>query len=438
LRRALPNIVEEHLIQDAQRSHIAVAPEAAAGASADAGSAGERYAAVIERDWFAAVVDRFLSAGHRKLRAVPLLHCIPLHDGSLEAQSSHANDRAQSEEGAPGQGADQQSAIESEPPQPLQGDAKSDADTSGGVTASALIVRHASRKSTPIAVTPTAEFSEDTPPELQSTDSDRIEIAVRQGSQGFGMTIHAEQLDTTIAELAKRQPLVVYSLAIDASSGSTNLEPQFASTTRSGSNASQPPNTAAFPLAALTLPWPTVARNALACRFDLCQFELATNARARAGSGGLKPWRFALGFIAASLVVSLIAVNVQWYQSRKRSDALNAQMTQLVKAAFPDATVILDPHAQMSAGLARLRSAAGELRTDDFPALAAGVSRALSPIPSDAIAGLDYSGSALDVTFKPGTTIDSDALTHRLAAQGLSAQEDNGKWSIRSAQRPPR
>src|ERR1700754_3288886 len=39
LRRVLPNVVEEHLIQDAQRSHIAVSP--------DADSKGERCAAIV-------------------------------------------------------------------------------------------------------------------------------------------------------------------------------------------------------------------------------------------------------------------------------------------------------------------------------------------------------------------------------------------------------
>ncbi|HEY3599388.1 MAG TPA: type II secretion system protein GspL, partial [Paraburkholderia sp.] len=58
-------------------------------------------------------------------------------------------------------------------------------------------------------------------------------------------------------------------------------------------------------------------------------------------------------------------------------------------------------------------------------------------LPSSAIAGLDYSGSALDLTFKPGTTVDGDGLTRRLAAQSLSAQEDNGKWTIKSGQAGP-
>ncbi|GAB7523306.1 type II secretion system protein GspL [Paraburkholderia sp. 2C] len=422
LRRVLPNVVEEHLIQDAQGSHIAVGPHA--------DQRGERCAAIVERDWFAGVIERFAAAGHRKLRAVPLIHCIPLlgapqaaaqrarevqrEEARIEAGESDAGESDalfQSEEGA------------SEDPNNAAAD---EAEASTDLAASALIVRHGIRRrlnseansiSGAEAVGKAIDDPAGADTIITSDGEEYLEIAVRQGMLGFGMTIRAAQLDATIAELAKRQPLVVYSLALEEASSSTST---------------------AFPLAALTLPWPSLARDALACRFDLCQFEFANGGRARAGAGGLKPWRIAIGFVAAALIMSLVAINVQWFQLRHRRDALNAQMTELVKSAFPDATVILDPHAQMAAGLARLRSAAGELRPDDFTVLASGLSRALGAIPSSAIAGLDYNSNTLDLTFKPGTTVDSDGLTRRLAAQGLSAQEDNGKWSIRSAQRSSR
>ncbi|HEY4350338.1 MAG TPA: type II secretion system protein GspL [Paraburkholderia sp.] len=417
LRRVLPNVVEEHLIQDAQGSHIAIGP--------DADPQGERCAAIIDRDWFAGVIERFAAAGHRKLRAVPLVHCIPLLDAPQAADQ--AAKEVQREEAKVEVGeSDALFQSEADAPEDPNHAAANDAEANTDLAASALIARYGIRRRLNIEANSLSEIEAiekaiDDPASAETKaikdSEEHIEIAVRQGMLGFGMTIRAAQLDATIAELAKRQPLVVYSLALEASSNSTST---------------------AFPLAALTLPWPSLARDALACRFDLCQFEFANGGRSRAGVGGLKPWRIAIGVVAAALIVSLVAINVQWIQLRHRRDALNAQMTELVKSAFPDATVILDPHAQMAAGLARLRSAAGELRPDDFAVLASGLSRALGSIPSSAIAGLDYNSNALDVTFKPGTTVDSDGLTRRLAAQGLSAQEDNGKWSIRSAQRSSR
>ncbi|CAB3749213.1 type II secretion system protein GspL [Paraburkholderia humisilvae] len=436
LKRVLPNVVEEHLIQDAQRSHIAVGP--------DAGEPGERCAAIVDREWFAGVIERFVAAGHRKLRAVPLIHCIPKLEAARAPRPANEVQRHEEATAAVGDTpfeTEEDDATGTSPPET--------AEANTDLIASALIVRYDIRPRERTGVQSTQTGTTDPTDTMTGPDEERVEIAVRQDTLGFGMTIRAPQLDATIAELAKRQPLAVYSLAFEASGEHTNGSTANAS---SNSNASQaashnnPPaarathvqqasTSTAFPLVALTLPWSALARDALACRFDLCQFDFANAGRSRAGAGGLKPWRVAIGLVVASVIVSIGAMNVQWFQLRHRRDALNAQMTELVKTAFPDATVILDPHAQMAAGLARLRSAAGELRADDFAVLATGLSKALSTIPSSAIAGLDYSGNALDVTFKPGTTIDSDGLTRRLAAQGLSAQEDNGKWSIRSAQR---
>ncbi|MDQ7981652.1 type II secretion system protein GspL [Paraburkholderia sp. SARCC-3016] len=415
LRRVLPNVVEEHLIRDAQNSHVAVGP--------DSDQQGERYAAVVEREWFAGVIERFTAAGHRKLRAVPLVHCIPLPE-ALQAADQHADEVQREEVGIEAGERDALFEPQQDVPEDPNHAAANEAEANTVLAASALIVRHnirrrlnaeANRIDEAKAVEQAIDGSASADTTIASGNEEHIEIAVRQGMLGFGMTIRAAQLDATIAELAKRQPLAVYSLALEEAS------PHSPST--------------AFPLAALTLPWPSLARDALACRFDLCQFEFANGGRSGVGAGGLKPWRFAIGFVAAALIVSLVAINVQWIQLRHRRDALNAEMTELVKSAFPDATVILDPHAQMATGLARLRSAAGEPRPDDFAVLASSLSRALGSIPSSAIAGLDYNSNALDVTFKAGTTVDSDGLTRRLAAQGLSAQEDNGKWSIRSAQR---
>jgi general secretion pathway protein L len=432
LRRVLPNVVEEYLIQDAQRSHIAVGP--------DADQQGERCAAIVDREWFAALIERFAASGHRRLRAVPLVHCVPSFDAPRATEPANEVRREEVEIAAG------EIPFPSEDEATGEPNATAEAEANTDLAASALIMRHSVRRrehtgvdvDSPLAGTIDTTETADT---ITGPADEAIEIAVRQGTLGFGMTIHAAQLDATIAELAKRQPLAVYSLAFEASGDANHAasrnEPHLAlAAARAGhfQHAASSPSTA-FPLAALTLPWPALARDALACRFDLCQFEFANSGRSRTGPGGFKPWRIAIGFVAATLIVSIAAVNVQWFQLRHRRDALNAQMTELVKGAFPDATVILDPHAQMAAGLARLRGASGELRADDFAVLAAGVSRGLGPIPSSAIAGLDYSGDALDVTFKPGTAVDSDGLIRRLAAQGLSAQEDNGKWSIRSVPR---
>ncbi|WP_076897157.1 type II secretion system protein GspL, partial [Burkholderia pseudomallei] len=69
LKQALPNIIEDQLIQDPQGCHIAVDPAALDG--------GRRVLAVIDRAWFKFIVDAFTAAGHRHLRAVPVTRCLP-------------------------------------------------------------------------------------------------------------------------------------------------------------------------------------------------------------------------------------------------------------------------------------------------------------------------------------------------------------------------
>src|ERR1700744_6529176 len=69
LRRILPSVVEEHLIQDSQACHIAIDPVPL--------ESDERCLAVLDREWFASVIERFVQTGHRRLRAVTLVPCIP-------------------------------------------------------------------------------------------------------------------------------------------------------------------------------------------------------------------------------------------------------------------------------------------------------------------------------------------------------------------------
>jgi general secretion pathway protein L len=422
---ALPNVVEEYLIQDAQRCHIAIDPAAL--------DSGERSLAVIDRDWFASILARFGEAGHRRLRAVPLIHCLPLD----ESQSGQATTQEPDAQGPTAQKSDVRGPVTSATlvqgsagPEPIMGtEPLSGIEPPPVATASVLIVR---RRGSEASQTLT-----------DIDDHEWVELALRQGALGFGMSVNAAQLDATLDELAQRQPVTVYSLAIEADAkarvvslaGATRIEPDAGVLAFTGSTQER------SAIRALdervfehVLPLASLASTALACRFNLCQFEFANAGRGQPGAVGLKPWRVALGFLAASVLVSIIALNVQWLMLRHKRDALTGQMTQVVKTVFPDVTIVLDPHEQMTREVTRLRVDSGHVGKDDFLVLASGLAHALSPIPSTSIAEMNYSGAALDVTFKPGTEIDEDGLKRRFAANGLSAQEDDGKWILKSAQ----
>jgi general secretion pathway protein L len=365
LRQALPNVVEDQLIQDPQTCHIAVDPVALEG--------GRRVLAVIDRGWFRFVLSAFASSGHRSVKAVPAMRCLPAL-----------------------------AAVEGEPPVPepfiaaVLGEVVS--------TAPALIGDVATRVEPLETLTPSAPL---------------VEIAIARGEHsalGEGLALPADAVMPTLTALAGDRPGALYSLA-----GVPGAEPRLAAT-NSRYKGAQP------------LAFEALARNALACRFDLCQFEFAAQPW-RLDRATMRRLRVPIALVAASVVVSVIGVNAQWLQLARQRDAINAQMTELLLNAFPKTTVVLDAPDQMSRQLERLRVAAGELSPTDFLSLADGLARSLGPVPVNGIAGLDYRDRRLEVTFKPETKVDPD-LQKRLAANGLSGAIDSntGKWTIRSGQ----
>ncbi|WP_129515246.1 type II secretion system protein GspL [Burkholderia stabilis] len=372
LRRVLPHAVEEYLIGDAQQSHVAVGPTASGDAA--------RSVAVVDRKRFGEVIDWFDTAGHRRVRAVPLIHCMAMGGGEQ-----------------------------------ADGDEHSEAMPTAGSEADVLIV-------SPPVPSEVVEESESDPP--------RLELAVQRGTSGFGFETRASALDATIAELSKHESVRVHVLVVDA-----NDDVESDAATASDMLERRAGHSEMLPVAR-KLPWEVLARGALDCRFDLCQFEFARNTRA--DGGGWRRWRVPAGLAIVSAVVAIATINVQWFQLRHRQDALNAQLTARVKAAFPDTTVMLDPPMQMRTGLERLRTAAGELRANDYLVLSASLSRALGPIPSDAIATLDYRDGALAVAFRPGTAVDGDGFRQRLQALGVTANEEDAKWMLGSTRPAPR
>lgn len=388
LRRMLPNVVEEYLMQDAQQCHFAIAP-AARGETI-------RCIAVVDREWFGMVLDRFAEAGYRRVRAVPLAQCLPVQQ--VEDESAQINALAETADDL-----DAELAADAEP---------NTVQVTETVQAGAP---HNALKHITALIVPVAQSSPVTADELAlpyaeapKVEHERFELALRRGALGFGFSVGAAELDTTLKHLSHDADLTVYQLQYD--------------------NAPVTPDADASALKMLS--WQTLARSAIACGFDLCQFEFGSSGRGGAAAR-IRRWRMPLAIVAASVVVALVTVNVQWLRLRHQRDALTETMTQLAQEALPPTTVMLDPHAQMASQLARMRATAGELRADDFLTLSASVAHALGPIPAASMASLNYSGGALEVSFKTGTDVDRDAFVRRLAAQGIAAHLEEGKWTLK-------
>ncbi len=410
LRQALPNVVEDQMIQDPQTCHIALDPQPRAD--------GSRVLAVIDRGWFRFVIEAFAAAGHRNLRAVPVTRClpaVPAEPGGFDEAAAAVETGAASAAGA---------AAEQE-----------DESSLGFSTPLVVAVLGTVRETAPTILAEAAADAASVVPEapapsaapLASADP-RIEIAIARGMLGEGLAVPASALETTLSALAGETPLDVFELT-----DVPGAEPAFALPAAAPSLGRPASDTRiGLPVGAKPLPFEALARAAVASRLDLCQFEFESRPW-RLDRATLRRLRVPIGLAVAALVVAVIGANVQWVVMARERDALNAQMTELLLNAFPKTTVVLDAPAQMKSQLERLRLASGQLSPDDFLSLAARLARSLGPLPVNGIAALDYHDRRLDLTFKPQVAADPD-FTKRLAQNGLTGELDSGtgKWAIKN------
>ncbi|RQR31667.1 type II secretion system protein GspL [Burkholderia sp. Bp9142] len=378
LRQALPNIVEDQLIQDPLGCHIALDPVALPD--------GRRVLAVVDRAWFRTICDAFIGAGHRRLGAVPATRCLPAPRASAPAPLD-----------APADG------------EAVKADAIADA------------VEPAARPATVAAVLGLATAVEPALVEAgaqpAAPGAPRLELAVARGALGEGFAAPASRAGGTLAALAGGGDVELYEL------GEPGAEPRLASVGR----ADGPLLPGAQPLS-----FDAFARRALTERFDLCQFEFESQPW-RFDRATVKRLRVPIALAAATLGVAVIGMNLHWWKLSRERDALSAQITETLLSAFPKTTTVLDPPAQMQRQLDQLRLAAGELSPNDFLALSSGLSRSMGALPLNGIASLDYHDRRLDVGFKPEVKVDPD-FPQRLARNGLTGEVDSstGKWTIRS------
>lgn len=384
LKQALPNVVEDYLIQDAQTCHVALDPRPLAGT--------QRMLAVIDRGWFRFIVEAFNAAGHRSLRAVPVTRCLPaplVRAPELEAALIEEDAVAGGDVG--GQASQREPLV---------------AAVLGTVAQTAP------------AILADAALAASAEPTLVDDAEPRVELALARGAHGEGLAVPLSALGTTLAALAGGADVTVYELT-ELPGGEPTLAGE--ATPAHGVHVGVAP-----------LAFDTLARNALACDFDLCQFEFESRPW-RLDRATLRRLRLPIALTGAALFVAVIGANVQWMMLARERDALTAQMTELLLNAFPKTTVVLDPATQMRTQLEHLRAAAGELSPDDFLSLAARLDRSLGAVPVNGIASLDYHDRRLEVMFKPDVKPDP-AFTQRLAQNALTGEIDTntGKWVIRN------
>ncbi len=171
---------------------------------------------------------------------------------------------------------------------------------------------------------------------------------------------------------------------------------------------------------------------------NLRQFDLAARRRGtRALREGARrffsaDWRAVRYGLAALLVVQLLGLNAYAWQQRQALASKRAAATELLKAAHPGVSVVLDAPLQMERETERLRTAAGNVGAADLEALMAAASAAWP----------DGAGPTQTLRFEPGSLTlaapgwgqpQMQQMRERLRAAGYGAEMAQGRVVVTRA-----
>ncbi|MHA6846457.1 type II secretion system protein GspL [Ralstonia syzygii] len=389
LRLALPNLVEERLVQDAQQCHIALGPRLGAVSAQGWRAPREpqaRALMIADRAWIRFVLDSVAGHKHRGCHLLPAQLCLPLEAPAPAAVGNDDAAQAHTEPSLEPVGAEAAEAVDAEAP------AQAPNPATTAVTTIAL---------------------DAAPP--------AVDITVRSGpADGYGLRVLPAHVADWLA-IAPAPARLMVSPALRELAPALSTDP-----------------------AAARLDWAVWAAGARAALTagdaDLCQFDFA-----HGGIAGMdwSVWRLPVALAVLIVAVQLIGMNAQWLTLRAEQKRLDAAMRTQLQTAFPNTPVILDPPAQMRRQVQQLRLAAGKSAPEDFLPLADRFAQAAAGLAPDALLALDYHGRALVVTLKEGT--DTNMLRTAAATVGLKmdtadaprggeATVPGSRWTVSIAQ----
>ena len=177
--------------------------------------------------------------------------------------------------------------------------------------------------------------------------------------------------------------------------------------------------------------------------WDLAQFELAANARARAGKKAVSVWRAlryapqwrAARWGAALLLASqLVGLNAWAWRERGTLDAKRAAVDDLLTQTFPSVQLVVDAPLQMAREVALLKQATGEVAASDFEPMLGALASGLPPgrTPS----AIDYAAGQLRLRGLRLSAGEAAGLTHALAPRGYTARTEGDLLLVQAAAQP--
>lgn len=172
-------------------------------------------------------------------------------------------------------------------------------------------------------------------------------------------------------------------------------------------------------LATLTSPW------------DLAQFEFSASRQARSRKRwsalwstltGAPEWRLVRWSLAAILLINLIGLQTWAWREQKAQTAKRAEITSVLKLAFPQVQVVVDAPAQMARSLADLQRQSGIASDSDLEAVLQSIGQlgALNQVPTV----IDYAGGEVRLQGLTSASPDMANLLSGLKARGYAARWD--------------
>lgn len=138
----------------------------------------------------------------------------------------------------------------------------------------------------------------------------------------------------------------------------------------------------------------------------------------RGREGARKLWRWAAMLAGAALLLGLTHMLWEQQQLQSRYAAQRAEMEQLLRAAMPGITRVVEPRAQLAAELSRRGSNNGE----GLLPLLARIAPVLSGTGQYTVDGLEYRGQQLELIVRGADVGTLDRLRETLAASGLKVE----------------
>ena len=178
--------------------------------------------------------------------------------------------------------------------------------------------------------------------------------------------------------------------------------------------------------------------------WDLAQFDLVSSGRMRlarrlasaANRFARAPqWRAARWALGLALAVQVAGLNLWAWQDRQTLAAKQAGMRAILTQTFPQIRAVVDAPVQMQRELTRLRQSAGSLAQGDLEPLMAVTGAALpaARLPTQ----IEYNGNALLLRGLELAPEDLAAINQRLAADGYTAQAQDGALQVRAQEQRP-